>query len=210
MGRRIEPTSKSITSLYADDIVATIDDASGPTFTIDLVNKGKTATMTLHRLATDGGTCGRPRTIHTSIIDAGPIYGTDEVYLKTILRETGTCRFRASDGGMLPITTRADESGRFFFIAGDLRVDEHAVLTAMHTVWLREHNRLCDEIAVRHADWSVDAQFNLVRSVRSNASSPSSNYHRLIIFSFHVYILHLLQARIILRRLKFTITLVKA
>ena len=37
-----------------------------------------------------------------------------------------------------------DDSGNF--LAGDERVNENAALIAMHTLFVREHNRLCDEL----------------------------------------------------------------
>jgi len=40
-----------------------------------------------------------------------------------------------------PGTTHSD-----FFLAGDIRANEVSTLTGMHTVFVREHNRLCDEI----------------------------------------------------------------
>lgn len=49
-------------------------------------------------------------------------------------------------------------------------VDEHAVLTAMHAIWIREHNRLCDDINRKlwWAFWrSSDWKFEYVRKVRS-------------------------------------------
>ena len=38
---------------------------------------------------------------------------------------------------------------------GDTRVNEHPLLTLMHLIWVREHNRVADEIvkiAPRHSD----------------------------------------------------------
>lgn len=32
------------------------------------------------------------------------------------------------------------------FLAGDIRANEQAGLTAFHTVWMREHNRLTKEL----------------------------------------------------------------
>ena len=114
--------------------VATIDDLEGPTFTIKMQHGGKAGDMTLHRLIApleDG--CPAPPQIHTAAIDGSQVYGTDEDYLNTVLREPGSCRLRTSESNMLPITTKADDKGRFFFLAGDARVDEHAMLTSMHT-----------------------------------------------------------------------------
>ena len=42
--------------------------------------------------------------------------------------------------------------GAATFIAGDVRANEHAALTAMQTVFVREHNRLAQFIATTHGD----------------------------------------------------------
>jgi hypothetical protein len=115
------------------------------------------------------------------------VYGMDKKFLKNTLREPNSCKLRTSEASMLPITTQADDLGRFFFIAGDLRVDEHALLTCMHTVrlltvlathrivrvairtmcapcaqvWMREHNRLCDLMG----EGSPDKKFKLAQKV---------------------------------------------
>ena len=66
------------------------------------------------------------------------------------------------------MTTDPDESGQNRFVAGDGRVNEHAVLTGMHTVWMREHNRLCDimDSDANFAGMSVDEMFDRARQVR--------------------------------------------
>ena len=39
------------------------------------------------------------------------------------------------------------EGDRFnLFDAGDIRVNENAILTSYHTIFAREHNRMCNEI----------------------------------------------------------------
>lgn len=92
--------------------------------------------MNLHRVKTEGKRKNaRPINIHTGRVDGGAIYGSNKKYEQEVLRETGTCRLRESMAGFLPITSEA-EDGIFKFVAGDSRVDEHAILTAMHTVHL--------------------------------------------------------------------------
>lgn len=114
----------------------TVEDLEGPSFTIEMAHNDQTGSMVVHRLDAppDENGCPAPKNVHTAIIDAGPVYGTDATYLNMILREPNSCKLRESESQLLPITSSADDKGRFFFIAGDVRADEHGLLTCMHTV----------------------------------------------------------------------------
>ena len=124
--------------------------------------------MELHRaVTTNRRGCRNSLNAHTPHVDAGPIYGSNRAYLQNTLREPGTCRLRVADGDFLPVATSADENGQFNLIAGDVRVSEHAFLAAQHTVWVREHNRLCEVVdeTARYDGMSANQKFNLVQNV---------------------------------------------
>ena len=38
--------------------------------------------------------------------------------------------------------------------AGDSRVSEHVALTGVHTLWAREHNRICTALGQLNPHWS--------------------------------------------------------
>ena len=63
-----------------------------------------------------------------------------------------------SEGNYLP----KDEKG--FFKAGDVRVNENLALTSMHTLWVREHNRLCQEIKKEHPEYNDEDLFTAARN----------------------------------------------
>ena len=160
--------------MYADmqccdadhDLALTIEDEEGPT--IDVETDDPSDPMGLHRAVTTFRRgCEATLNVHSGLVDAGPVYGTDEEYVQSTLREPDTCRMRVADGDFLPLTTNADGEGRFFFIAGDVRVSEHAFLASQHTVWVREHNRICEAVNQdpAFADMSEDGKFDLVRNV---------------------------------------------
>ena len=82
----------------------------------------------------------------TSYIDGSNIYGSDN---------TTAASLRSFEGGKLIIENGflpKDEKG--FFRAGDERANEHFGLTAMHTLWVREHNRIADALACEYPWWS--------------------------------------------------------
>jgi hypothetical protein len=109
--------------------------------------------------------CRLPKSVATPQIDAGPIYSNLPSFTNNVLREPNSCKLRTSAGNFPPVTTNPS-GGRHFYLAGDARVDEHALLTNMHTIWLREHNRVCDEVKARQPSLSVEKQFELARNVR--------------------------------------------
>lgn len=93
----------------------------------------------------------------TSYIDGSNIYSASrktERRLRT--RQDGKLIL---NNGYLP----QDDDG--FYIAGDERVNEHIGLTAMHTLWAREHNRIVDAIACQHPDWRDDELFNEAKRI---------------------------------------------
>jgi hypothetical protein len=51
------------------------------------------------------------------------------------------------------------------FLAGDVRANENAALTAMHTLWVREHNYWADQIAAENPGLSDEEIFQRAKSI---------------------------------------------
>ena len=87
----------------------------------------------------------------THFIDASNVYGSDDVRAAALRTNDGTGRLLVSPGDLLPFNTpglpNGGGTGPELFLAGDVRANEQVALTAMHTLFVREHNRLALEIA---------------------------------------------------------------
>lgn len=106
----------------------------------------------------------------TTFIDASPIYGSDET-TASILRGGPTnpgAKLRTSNDingdaeNLLPRNAFGPDPNALY-VAGDGRVNDNIVLTAMHTLFMREHNRLVDELATAHPTWNSEALFQRAR-----------------------------------------------
>ena len=49
--------------------------------------------------------------------------------------------------------------------AGDSRANEHLGMIALHTVFLREHNRLVEELYMLNPHWSPDTLYQEARKI---------------------------------------------
>jgi len=101
----------------------------------------------------------------TAYIDASQVYGVEEDRANW-LRSFVDGKLRTSKGNMLPFNTTDGEfesphdptaprmerdqerNGTFrkLFVAGDFRANEHPNLLSFQTIFMREHNRLCDQL----------------------------------------------------------------
>ena len=85
----------------------------------------------------------------TSVIDLSTVYGSDDERNRA-LRTLEDGKLKTGPQNLLPLNTmglmNAPSKSAAFFVAGDVRASEHATLTTIHTLFLREHNRIVDEI----------------------------------------------------------------
>lgn len=100
----------------------------------------------------------------TSYHDAGNIYGSD-LQRANNLRDLGNngllkLDFNLDARGLLPLNTVGEENANAgpipaadLFLAGDVRANEQAALTALHTLFVREHNRLAVELEAKNPGW---------------------------------------------------------
>lgn len=107
----------------------------------------------------------------TAFIDGSGVYGSDRdraAWLRTF--QGG--KLKTSDGELLPYsdgTMGNAGPGGFpslstdLFTAGDIRANEQLGLAAVHTLFVREHNRRCDEIALAHPTWSDERVYQRAR-----------------------------------------------
>jgi peroxidase len=127
------------------DIVHSITNATAPIYHLDNFN--------LTRVQSSDG---EPRTTISPMIDAGTIYGD---YLNILnLRDNNLCKFRTSIGNLLPVVNSS-------FLSGDDRNSEHSQLTSLHTLWMREHNRLCDVIGIMAPSFNEEEKFWKARQI---------------------------------------------
>lgn len=94
----------------------------------------------------------------TSWIDGSGVYGSSEEVANSLRTFEGG-HLLTSDADLLP----TDAGG--FFMAGDIRANENIELTALHTLFMREHNRLADQISARNPELSDEEIFQRARSM---------------------------------------------
>ena len=92
----------------------------------------------------------------TAFIDGSQVYGSDQGLADFLRENDGTGKLRTTIGTNGEVLMPTNSNGEF--VAGDIRVNEHIGLTAVHTLFLREHNRLADDISNRLN--SGDAELN--------------------------------------------------
>ena len=85
----------------------------------------------------------------TSWIDGSMVYGSDDARAAALRVSEDSPYLATSDGNLLPFNTTGQTNANAFgvpaealFLGGDIRANEQVGLTAMHTVWVREHNRI--------------------------------------------------------------------
>jgi hypothetical protein len=110
-----------------------------------------------------------PMNMITAWIDASNVYGADGVRAEALRRLDGTGRLDTSAGELLPFNgpglpnlggPRPD-----LFLAGDVRANEQVALTAMHTLFVREHNRIAERLRRRFHDWTGDQVYEAARAL---------------------------------------------
>ncbi|XP_037069374.1 chorion peroxidase-like [Pollicipes pollicipes] len=117
-----------------------------------------------------------PVNVLTAFIDASNVYGSRESRA-TLVRAGEGGRLLIQRGALLPrdppgvqIDTETpcfspDPEGRPCFLAGDVRATEQSGLATMHTVWMREHNRLARGLARVNPEWDDERLFQEARRI---------------------------------------------
>ncbi|XP_059213553.1 eosinophil peroxidase [Centropristis striata] len=123
----------------------------------------------------------------TAFLDLGQVYGSEEK-LALDLRDL------TNDGGLLRVNKNFTDNGRELlpfhplqakmcetrrrttndtnakevpcFIAGDSRVDENIALTSIHTLFMREHNRLARELKRLNPQWDSETLYQEARKIQ--------------------------------------------
>ncbi|QDT48597.1 peroxidase [Symmachiella dynata] len=103
----------------------------------------------------------------TAFIDGSAIYGSDDVRAAALRTFSGG-RLKTSEGDLLPFNesglANAGGTSADLFLAGDVRANENVALSSMHTLFVREHNRIADEIAANNPGMSDEAIYQQARA----------------------------------------------
>lgn len=95
----------------------------------------------------------------TSWLDGSTVYGSSEEQAASLRNAAGYLNTASGpDGSDLPIV-----DGKV--VAGDSRAAENPSLTALHTLFVREHNYQVDQLKQQHPDWTGDQLYQQARAI---------------------------------------------
>ena len=103
----------------------------------------------------------------TPFIDASNVYGSDAVRQAALRGEDG--RMKVSDGDLMPFNVdglpNAMGTTDRFFLGGDERANENVLLSSVHSLFLREHNRLVEQLEQQNPEWDGDTLYQEARRI---------------------------------------------
>jgi peroxidase len=113
----------------------------------------------------------------TSFLDLSQVYGSDAARADALRTHSGG-QLKTSPGNMLPYDNTtyfstplamANDSGAVptsaLFATGDVRGNENIELTALQTLFVRNHNRLAAQLQAAHPDWTDEQLYQEARKI---------------------------------------------
>jgi hypothetical protein len=114
----------------------------------------------------------------TSFLDLSQVYGSDAATASALRTHSGG-RLKTSPGSLLPYDnatyfgssplTMQNSSGLVpndqLFAAGDVRANENIELTALQTLFLRNHNRIAAQLQAEHPHWTDEQLYQEARKL---------------------------------------------
>jgi hypothetical protein len=100
------------------------------------------------------------------------VYGSDQVrndFIRDLAGNNG--KLKLDSEGLLPLNTAGLPNGNgpnpanIMFVAGDVRVNEQVGLTVLHTLLVREHNTLVDEIKLKTGITDADTLYEKAKVI---------------------------------------------
>uniref|UniRef100_T1J8N9 Chorion peroxidase n=1 Tax=Strigamia maritima TaxID=126957 RepID=T1J8N9_STRMM len=128
----------------------------------------------------------------TSYLDASTIYGTSESEIRKLRTfNRGMLKAKPCNGNdYLPFKNDGACHARHQFLAGDSRANQHLHLTALHTLWLREHNRIAQELSNLNFGWSDEILFQEARRIVV-AQIQHITYNEFLPILLGIHLMHL-------------------
>jgi peroxidase len=119
----------------------------------------------LNRVAIDPatGVAGHPATAINTVtgwLDGSQIYGSDPATASSLRTADGHMKVSAGDN--LPIVQTSQGPA---FAAGDVRAQENPDLTALQTLFVREHNYQVDQLHQEHPTWNGDKLYETAKAI---------------------------------------------
>ncbi len=118
----------------------------------------------------------------TAYLDASMVYGSDRERAEALRTFEGG-KLKNSAGNLLPYNTdglpNAGGEGDELFLAGDVRANEQLGLTALHTLFMREHNYWADKIAADDPNLSDEEIYQKARKIL-NAEIQAITYNEFL------------------------------
>ncbi|MEZ6053455.1 MAG: peroxidase family protein [Planctomycetaceae bacterium] len=104
----------------------------------------------------------------TAFLDGSVVYGSDQERADELRTFEGGL-LKTSEGDLLPFNeaglANAGGTSDALFLAGDVRANENVALSSMHTIWVREHNRIATELAAQDPTLTDEQLYQQARAI---------------------------------------------